>query len=99
MNNFLLEKNNKLNISLVFSIALLVILYIFFLLMSVTYTYSVKQDNYELTGLIADNVKIKSNLFKAEKQVEEEMLKDRFVKVDSIKYISTVNVLVSNLER
>jgi hypothetical protein len=99
LDNYLLEKHNKLFILLIFTIFGLAILYVYFLFMSVSYTYASKANTEELNLLVAKNINIKTDLFKKEKLKEAELLTAKFVKLDNIKYLKTTEILVANIER
>lgn len=99
MNNYLLDKNSKVILSLIFLIFILILSYVFFLFMSVSYTYASKNDSLRLNDLVFENVKNKMILFRGEKEVEKKLLNSKFVKLDKINYVSNSNKLVLNLNR
>ena len=97
MNKYLLEKHNRVFVYFAFAIFLLSMFYVFFLFMSVSYTYAQEKNNYKLNTLIAENVEAKNNIFKNEVKVMDNIIATNFVKIDSIKYIKRSNPVVVKL--
>ena len=99
MNNYLLDKNSKVILSLIFLLSSLALFYVFFLLMSVSYTYAAKNDSSKLNILISQSVEKKIELFERQRDIEEKLLTKKFVKLDKINYVKTSDVLVAKIIR
>ncbi|HIP21677.1 MAG TPA: hypothetical protein EYG72_01860 [Candidatus Pacebacteria bacterium] len=97
MNNYLLDKHNKVFVYFAFSIFALSMLYVFFLFMSVSYTYAQEKNNYKLNILITENIEQKNNIFKNEIKVKENIIANNFVRIGAIEYIKKSNSIVVKL--
>ncbi len=99
MNNYLLNKHNKVFISFSISIFILSIIYVYFLFMSVSYTYASEKKSYLLNTLITENVENKNYIFKKELESESKLITKNFVNIEKIKYINRTNPVVVKLSK
>ena len=99
LNNFLLEKQQKIFFYMAVSIFALIILYVYFLFSSVSYTYAKEKKENELANLVLNNIETKNTLIRNELKVKDTELSNNFVKIKNIEYLRKSAPVVAALSR
>ena len=99
LNNFLLEKQQKVFFYMAVSIFALIILYVYFLFSSVSYTFAKEKKETELANLLSKNTEIQNDIFSSISKKNNLLANNNFEKIKKIEYIKKTSPVVATLVR